>query len=80
MARLMERYQKEITKRLGEMVCACIVGTATLEDLLAHLQRRGVDRGLWPDTAVHFDDLPRTMTGKVQRGRLAALAAERRQS
>jgi acyl-CoA synthetase (AMP-forming)/AMP-acid ligase II len=65
-------------ERLGEMVCACIVGTATLDDLLAHLRNRGVGRGLWPDAVVPFEAFPRTVTGKVQRGRLAALAAARR--
>ena len=64
--------------RLGELVCACVVGTAALEDVRAHLQARGVGRQLWPDAVIHFEELPRTAVGKVQRGRLAELAAQRR--
>jgi acyl-CoA synthetase (AMP-forming)/AMP-acid ligase II len=62
--------------RLGELVCACVVGTATLDDLVAHARARGVGRSLWPDVAVRFDTLPQTSLGKVQRARLTALAAE----
>jgi len=65
-------------ERLGEVVCACIVGTATLEDVRAHLKRKGVGRKLWPDALLHFDQFPRTGVGKVQRGALAKLAVERR--
>ena len=58
------------------MICACVVGTATLDDLLAHARAAGVGRSLWPDLAVRFDALPRTGLGKVQRARLSALALE----
>jgi len=61
-------------ERLGELVCACVVGTATLTDVLAHARRRGVGRSLWPDLVIHVDELPRTSLGKVQRGRLRELA------
>lgn len=64
-------------RRLGEIVCLCVVGTASLEEVRAYLQARGVGRGLWPDLVVHVDGLPRTAVGKVQRGKLAALVAER---
>jgi acyl-CoA synthetase (AMP-forming)/AMP-acid ligase II len=63
-------------ERLGELVCACVVGTATLDDLLAHARASGTGRSLWPDVAVRFDALPRTGLGKVQRARLTTLAAE----
>jgi acyl-CoA synthetase (AMP-forming)/AMP-acid ligase II len=63
-------------ERLGEKVCACVVGTATLDDLLAHARAAGVGRSLWPDLAARFDALPRTGLGKVQRARLTALALE----
>ena len=64
-------------KRLGEKVCVCVVGTATLEEMRAYLAARGIGPGLHPDLAVHVDAFPRTSVGKVQRGRLAAIAAER---
>jgi long-chain acyl-CoA synthetase len=62
-------------ERLGELVCACVVGTATLADVLAHARRRGVGRSLWPDVVVDVDEFPRTSLGKVQRGRLRELTA-----
>ena len=65
-------------ERLGEVICACVVGTATLEDVRGHLERSGVGKKLWPDLVVQFDEFPRTGVGKVQRGALAKVAAERR--
>ena len=65
-------------ERLGEILCACVVGTATLAEMHAHLERKGVGRKLWPDAVVYFDAFPRTGVGKVQRGALARLAGERR--
>ena len=64
--------------RLGELICACVVGTATLDELKLHLTTRGVGRALWPDVVVHFDEFPRTAVGKVQRNELAKIAADRR--
>jgi cyclohexanecarboxylate-CoA ligase len=65
-------------ERLGEIVCACVVGTADLPGIRDHLERAGVGHKLWPDVVVHFDEFPRTGVGKVQRGDLARRAAERR--
>jgi acyl-CoA synthetase (AMP-forming)/AMP-acid ligase II len=65
-------------ERLGELICACIVGTATLEDVQAFLRVKGVGRGLWPDVVVQLDHFPRTAVGKIQRNELAKLAAELR--
>jgi acyl-CoA synthetase (AMP-forming)/AMP-acid ligase II len=64
-------------ERLGEIVCACVVGTAGLEAIRAHLEHAGVGPKLWPDVAVQVDELPRTGVGKVQRGVLSKLAAGR---
>ena len=64
-------------ERLGELICACVIGTATLETVKEYLRARGIGRGLWPDVVLPFDDVPKTSLGKVQRGALAAAAAER---
>jgi acyl-CoA synthetase (AMP-forming)/AMP-acid ligase II len=64
-------------QRLGECICVCVVGSATLASIRAHLQQRGVGRALWPDRVMAFERLPRTALGKVQRGQLAREAAER---
>ena len=64
--------------RLGEAICACITGPATLQQLLEHLGARGVGRSLWPDVVIRFDALPRTKSaGKIRRNLLASEAAER---
>ena len=67
-------------ERLGEIVCACLVGSAGLDAVRAHLERAGVGRKLWPDAVVQLDELPRTGVGKVQRGVLAELAVGRVES
>ena len=64
-------------ERLGELICACVVGDATLQTVQHHLQARGIGRGLWPDAVLLFDDIPKTSLGKVRRAALAAVAAER---
>ena len=65
--------------RLGELICACAVGPATLAELHDYLARRGIGRGLWPDVLVRLDSFPRTALGKIQRAELAALAARHRE-
>jgi acyl-CoA synthetase (AMP-forming)/AMP-acid ligase II len=64
-------------ERLGELICACVVGDATLQTVQDHLRARGIGRGLWPDAVLLFDDIPKTSLGKVRRAALAAAAAER---
>lgn len=64
-------------QRLGEAICACITGDATLEQLRAHLAAKGVGRSFWPDMVVHFDDLPRTSVGKIRRNVLSGEASRR---
>ncbi len=58
-------------ERLGERVCACVLGPApALEDLLAHLESSGFGRSVRPDLVVSVADFPRTDLGKVQRAKL----------
>ena len=60
----------------GERVCAYVVprpGTApTLEELTAHLGRRGVGKELFPEYLVVVDALPTSSGGKVAKGELRA--------
>ena len=65
--------------RLGERVCACIVPkageTMGFEELVAFLRDRIATYKL-PEYLRILDDLPRTPTGKVQKGPLRDLAME----
>ena len=65
--------------RLGERVCACIVLRAgecmTLEELVVFLRDRIAHYKL-PEFLHLLEDLPRTPTGKVQKGPLRDLAVE----
>ena len=65
--------------RLGERVCACIVPRAgermTLEELVDFLRDRIAHYKL-PEFMQTLEDLPRTPTGKVQKGPLQEIAME----
>ena len=65
--------------RLGERVCACIVPRAgermTFEELRAFLGDR-IARYKLPEFMQTLEDLPRTPTGKVQKGPLRDIAME----
>jgi acyl-CoA synthetase len=65
-------------ERLGELICACVVGTAGREAIRAHLETSGVGSRLFPDVVVAFDELPTTSVGKIKRGELPKLAQARR--
>ena len=54
----------------GQRVCAAVVGTATAEELAAYARER-LSPPKRPKTWRFLDDLPRTLTGKVRRDRLA---------
>ncbi len=64
----------------GERVCVfCAVSPDTphftLDELVAHLDRRGCAKELWPEHLVIVDgDLPRSSGGKVAKGELRAQA------
>jgi long-chain acyl-CoA synthetase len=57
-------------ERWGQRVCAAVVGTATAADLDAFARER-LAPPKRPKEYHHLDDLPRTLTGKVQRDRLS---------
>lgn len=64
----------------GERVCVfCATDAATtftLDELRAHLARRGLGKEYWPEFLVFVDnDLPRSSGGKVAKGDLRAQAA-----
>jgi cyclohexanecarboxylate-CoA ligase len=68
-----------------ERACAYVVPRAgvdlTLADLVAHLETFGVAKQKYPERLELVDQLPKTLSGKVQKFRLrdmvrAALAAE----
>jgi long-chain acyl-CoA synthetase len=60
----------------GQRVCAAVVGSATSDALSAHA-REVLAPAKRPKDYLTVAGLPMTATGKVQRARLAALAAER---
>lgn len=60
--------------RLGEIGCACVVLAAgaalTLDEVLVHLNVRGVARYKHPERLEILDKLPTTPTGKIQKHEL----------
>ena len=64
--------------RLGEIVCAVVIADRDVElvELTAFLSERGVSKYLWPEAVFRVAEFPLTDIGKVQRRRLATLAAE----
>lgn len=65
----------------GERVCAIVTlhpGTLLrLEQLTAHLERRGLGKESWPEHLLILDELPRSSGGKVAKGTLRQLAEGR---
>ncbi|GAB6984654.1 class I adenylate-forming enzyme family protein [Nocardioides pyridinolyticus] len=57
-------------ERWGQRVCAAVVGSASAADLDAFARER-LAPPKRPKEYHHLDDLPRTLTGKVRRDRLA---------
>ena len=61
--------------RLGERAVACIktsgAAAPSLSDIQAFLDSRGLGRLFWPEACLTVDEVPRTATGKVLRGKLA---------
>ncbi|MGD9986611.1 AMP-binding protein [Pseudonocardia sp.] len=63
--------------RLGERACLCLelepdVPPVELDDLQRFLEDRGVAKYKWPEFIEHFDELPRTPVGKIDKRRLGA--------
>jgi acyl-CoA synthetase len=61
-------------ERLGERVCIAVTGTATPDDLLAHLRREGLSRYDMPEYFVRIDEFPLTASGKILKRELVAMA------
>ena len=66
-------------ERLGERACAFVVQKpgrqVTLEDLTAYLDRLGVAKVYWPERVEVIGEMPYTLTGKVKKFELRALAS-----
>ncbi len=63
----------------GERVCVFVELRAghsalTLEELRAHLAKRGTGKELWPERLVVLDELPRSSGGKLAKGELREIA------
>jgi cyclohexanecarboxylate-CoA ligase len=59
-------------ERLGERACAVVVpaGDLTLADLTAYLDRAGMAKTYWPERLELRTEMPRTLSGKIQKFRL----------
>lgn len=62
--------------KLGERICAVVAPRAgaslALEDLVAHVEARGIARFMWPERLELVASLPRNVTGKVLKRELMA--------
>jgi cyclohexanecarboxylate-CoA ligase len=65
----------------GERVCAYVVPATdeppSLSDLTARLDAAGLAKYVWPERVEVVEELPRSSSGKIQRGRLEADIRER---
>ncbi|MDE2043076.1 MAG: AMP-binding protein, partial [Alphaproteobacteria bacterium] len=58
--------------RLGEGVCAYIIGAATAEALTAHVAASGLAKQKIPERFEFVEDFPRTASGKIRKDMLRA--------
>jgi acyl-CoA synthetase (AMP-forming)/AMP-acid ligase II len=58
--------------RLGEGVCAYIIGTATADELIAHIAASGLAKQKTPERFAFVTDFPRTASGKIRKDVLRA--------
>lgn len=76
----MQRWWGVPDARLGERLCACIVPRAgeTVEfaEMVSFLRGK-IATYKWPEYLEILDDLPRTPTGKVQKGPLRDIVVTR---
>ena len=65
-------------ERLGERICACYQGeaTLTLSELRTFLQQKGLGAYKLPDQLLHTARWPLTAVGKIDKRRLATLAQQ----
>jgi acyl-CoA synthetase (AMP-forming)/AMP-acid ligase II len=59
-------------ERLGEGVCAYIIGTARADGLIAHIAASGLAKQKTPEHFEFVDDFPRTASGKIRKDVLRA--------
>jgi acyl-CoA synthetase (AMP-forming)/AMP-acid ligase II len=68
-------------ERMGELVCAYIVGRGgakfSVEDLTAYLKEQKVMKYLYPEHVINVDEFPMTPTGKVRKAALQEDALKR---
>lgn len=69
-------------ERLGERICACYQGEATLmlSELRTFLQQKGLSDYKLPDQLLHVISWPLTAVGKIDKRRLATLAQQAREN
>ena len=69
-------------ERLGERICACYQGgaTLTLSELRTFLRQKGVSDYKLPDQLLHVANWPLTAVGKIDKRRLATLAQQTRKN
>ncbi len=65
--------------RWGQRVCAAVVGTAGEDELAAYARER-LAPPKRPKSWAFLDELPRTLTGKVRRDRLAGASEPRQEA
>jgi acyl-CoA synthetase (AMP-forming)/AMP-acid ligase II len=58
--------------RLGEGVCAYVIGTASAVDLIAHVAASGLAKQKTPEYFEFVDEFPRTASGKIRKDQLRA--------
>jgi cyclohexanecarboxylate-CoA ligase len=68
--------------RLGARLAAVVVTSdkVTLDDLRTHCEKRGLDKGKWPEFMTEIDKIPLSAIGKVIRGELEEFVLRRRQA
>lgn len=59
--------------RLGEKVCLAIIGTATAQEMLAHLADSGLSRFDMPEWFIALDSFPLTASGKILKRELTEM-------
>ncbi len=58
--------------RLGEGVCAYIIGAATADELITHIAALGLAKQKTPERFEYVADFPRTASGKIRKDMLRA--------
>jgi non-ribosomal peptide synthetase component E (peptide arylation enzyme) len=62
--------------RLGEGICAFIIGTASADTLIAHIAASGLAKQKTPERFEFVTDFPRTASGKIRKDQLREMAKD----